>query len=277
VRAFRIAWRAAATVAATFGSVAIPLAGRIVLFGRPRAIARLGAWSTRLWGRAMCTILGVEREVDGTVPDSGVFLVASNHLSYLDILVLGSLYPSLFVAKDEIATWPVFGWIARAAGTLFIDREDARDVVRAGREMSARLALGIPLTIFPEGQASSGAEVLPFLPSLLEPAARAGIPCWGASLSYETPGSALSPATTICWYDRSSFPAHFARMSGLPRIVARIRFAPAPVVSKDRKELARSLREHVSATFEPIPRAVSPGTAPRSRDREGPREAAPRP
>jgi 1-acyl-sn-glycerol-3-phosphate acyltransferase len=258
VRTFRIFWRAGATLLATFGSVALPLLGRLVLVGHPRAIARLGAWSTSLWGRTMCAILGVERDVRGAIPKDGVFLVAANHLSYLDILVLGSLYPSLFVAKDEIATWPVFGWVARAAGTLFIDRNDARDVVRAGREMSEHLALGVALTIFPEGRATSGAEVLPFLPSLLEPAAKAGVPCWAASLTYETPGSTFSPATTICWYDRSSFPAHFVRLSGLKRIVARVHFAPAPVSSSSRKELAKALQERVSLHFEPIPQEVNP-------------------
>ena len=258
MRAIRILWRAGATLLATFGCVALPLAGRLVLAGRPRAIARLGAWSTSLWGRMMCGILGVERDVRGVVPKDGVFLVAANHLSYLDILVLGSLYPSLFVAKDEIATWPVFGWVARAAGTLFIDRNDARDVVRAGREMSEQLALGVSLTIFPEGKATSGTEVLPFLPSLLEPAAKAGVPCWAASLSYETPGSDLTPATTICWYDSSSFPAHFLRLAGLKRIVARVHVSPAPVLSRDRKELAKTLRESVSLNFEPIRQAVSP-------------------
>ena len=69
----------------------------------------------------MCAILGIEVTLVGSAP-RGAFLVASNHVLYLDILVLASLYPSAFVAKLEIGAWPVFGWIARSAGTLFVDR-----------------------------------------------------------------------------------------------------------------------------------------------------------
>jgi 1-acyl-sn-glycerol-3-phosphate acyltransferase len=218
-------------------------------------VARLGALSCRTWGRAMCTILAVERDVLGPVPGAGVFVVAANHVSYVDILVLGSLYPSAFLAKREIATWPLFGWVARGAGTLFVDRDQPKDVVRAGREMSERLALGIPLTIFPEGRSSPGVEVLPFQPALLEPAARAGVPCFAVSISYETPGSAASPSRTVCWYDSEHFVTHFRRLVSLRRVVARVRFTGPGLVSPDRKALARELWERTNASFEPIRQA----------------------
>jgi len=231
---------------------AIPAIARVVAPGRRRAVDRVGAWACRLWGRAMCAILSVRRDVAGPVPRHGVFLVASNHLSYLDILVLGSLYPSLFLAKREIAFWPIFGWIARGAGTIFVDRDQAKDVVRAGREMRERLELGLPLTIFPEGRSSRGVAILPFQPSLLEPAARAGVPCWAASISYETPGSAAPPSRTICWHDSESLLTHFPRLAGLKRVVARVRFAESPVVSGDRKALASKLWEKSNASFAPV-------------------------
>lgn len=200
----------------------------------------------------MCAILSIERDVLGPIPVDGAFLVASNHLSYVDILVLGSLYPSVFLAKREIATWPVFGWIARGAGTLFVDRDLPKDAVRAGREMSDRLALGVPMTIFPEGRSSPGIEILPFQPALLEPAARAMIPCWAVSISYETPGSASSPSQTVCWYDSENFVTHFKRLAGLKRVVARVRFADAAVVSGDRKTLARELWTRANDAFTPV-------------------------
>jgi 1-acyl-sn-glycerol-3-phosphate acyltransferase len=231
---------------------AIPPLVRVVTPGRRRTAGRVGAAACRLWGCAMCAILGVRREVEGRIPSGGAFLVASNHLSYLDILVLGSLYPSLFLAKREIASWPLFGWIARGAGTLFIDREQAKDVVRAGREMSERLELGLPLTIFPEGRSSRGVEILPFQPSLLEPAARAGVPCFAASISYDTPGAALPPSRTICWHDSESLLTHFPRLIGLKRVVARVRFADVPVRSSDRKSLASALWAQANASFRPV-------------------------
>ena len=243
-----------AVVATTSLLVLVPLALRLVLADRSRPFGRIAARATRLWSRAVCAIIGIERDVQGAPPADGGALVASNHVSYIDIVVLGSLYPCLFVAKSEIASWPFFGAIARSSGTLFVDRDKSRDVLRAGRRISERLASGVGLTIFPEGRAGDGAAVLRFLPSLFEPAARAGVPCWAASISYDTPGAPLPPATTICWHDRSNFLVHFGRLLGLRRIVARVAFAPRPVSSSDRKELAQSLWESVSESFVPIRR-----------------------
>ena len=252
VRWIRLAYKLPLVLLTTAFFASIPAVARLVAPGRKLWVARVGAGSCRLWGRALCAIMGIRRNVEGTIPTEGVFLVAANHVSYVDILVLASLYPSLFLAKREIASWPVFGWIARGAGTIFIDREQAKDVVRAGRELSDRLALGLPLTIFPEGRSSRGVEILPFQPSLLEPAARAGVPCWAASISYETPGSPLPPSRTICWHDSESLLTHFPRLVGLRRIVANVRFAEAPVHSVDRKVLANALWEKATASFTPV-------------------------
>jgi 1-acyl-sn-glycerol-3-phosphate acyltransferase len=252
VRWLRISYKLPAAIVVTALFASIPAIARLLAPGRRRTVGRVGALACRLWGRTMCAILSVRCDVAGPVPRDGVFLVAANHVSYIDILVLASLYPSLFLAKREIASWPVFGWIARGAGTIFIDREQAKDVVRAGREMSDRLDLGLPLTIFPEGRSSRGVSILPFQPSLLEPAARAGIPCWAASISYETPGSAAPPSRTICWYDSESLLTHFPRLVGLKNVVARVRFAAVPVRSDDRKALATALWEQASASFTPV-------------------------
>ncbi len=248
----RLAYKLPTVLLATVFFAAIPAVFRLTARGREQAIGRVGAGCCRLWGMTLCAILAVRRDVSGPVPRDGAFLVASNHVSYLDILVLASLYPSLFLAKREIASWPVFGWIARGAGTVFIDREQAKDVVRAGRELSVRLELGLPVTIFPEGRSSRGVSILPFQPSLLEPAARAGIPCWAVSISYETEGSALPPSRTICWHDNESLLTHFPRLLGLKRVVARVRFAEAPVLSVDRKVLANALWEKANASFTPV-------------------------
>lgn len=252
MRWFRIAYKLPAVLLTTVFFAMIPAIVRGLAPGRIRSANRVGASACRLWCRTLCAVLSIRRDVDGPVPSEGAFLVASNHVSYLDILVLGSLYPSLFLAKREIASWPVFGAMARGAGTLFVDRDQARDVLRAGREMSDRLEMGLPVTIFPEGRSSRGVEILPFQPSLLEPAARAGIPCWAASISYETPGSSRAPSRTICWYDSESLPTHFLRLVGLPRVKARVRFAEVPVTSKDRKVLASALWEHANASFIPV-------------------------
>ncbi len=211
-----------------------------------------------------CRILGVRRNVRGR-PEGASFLVAANHLTYLDIWVLGSLYPSVFVAKREIARWPVFGWVARAAGTLFVDRDAARDVVRVGKLMGDRLAAGVPLTVFPEGGTSRGDLVRPFVSSILEPAARIGAPCYSASIGYETPGVVDPPSRTICWSGgRPPFLRHLIGVMKLRRIEATVIFSAVPVRSSDRKELARRLWEETQRTFVPIRQGPfpAPGCAP---------------
>jgi 1-acyl-sn-glycerol-3-phosphate acyltransferase len=215
-----------------------------------------------VWAKALCSILRLEVRVEGT-PPRGAFLVASNHLSYLDIVVLGSLYPSVFVAKLEIGRWPFFGWVAKGAGTLFVDRDRPKDVVRAGKEMAEHLAAGIPLTIFPEGRSSRGESVLPFLPSLFEPAARVGVPCYSASIHYETSREDAPPSEAACWHGSSPFVPHIMGVIRHGGIQASVRFSDTPIRSSDRKELAKGLWRSVNDGFVPIrQRSASPRCAP---------------
>lgn len=223
----------------------------LLSFGRLRASATMGSRLCSWWSRAACRILSVRRVVRGK-PSGEPFLVAANHLTYMDIWVLGSLYPSIFVAKREISGWPVFGWVARTAGTLFVDRDVARDVVRAGRIMQEHLLAGIPLTVFPEGGTSHGEAVRPFLSAILDPAAKLSTPCFAASISYHTPDEP-PPSVSVCWSGgKPPFFRHLLGVMALSRIEARVTFADEPIRAADRKELARRLEEQVRQTFEPV-------------------------
>lgn len=247
----RAGLRLAGLVLATVCAALPALVVRRLSLGSARPSLWVGSRCCRLWAVLVCRIIGLHREVEGSVGD-GVRIVTANHVSYVDIFVLGSLYPSVFVAKQEIAGWPLFGWITRNTGTIFVDRERPRDVVRAGRAMRAALNVGISVTLFPEGRSTDGAAVLPFMPSLLDPAASSGTPCRAVTLGYETPGSELPPAQTVCWHSGEKFVPHLWRLLQLPRVEARVRFAPAPVSGDNRKELARRLREDVLDGFRPV-------------------------
>jgi 1-acyl-sn-glycerol-3-phosphate acyltransferase len=247
----RLAVRIAATTVVTAVAAIAPATVAVVTRGAARPAAWIGSRVGHLWSRALCAVLGIEVRAHGR-PPHGPFLVASNHLTYLDVVVLGRMYPGVFVARSDIRGWPVFGWIARRGGTLFLDTGRSRDVVRVGAEMRHRIAHGISVTVFPEGGTSRGDGVAPFLSSLLEPAAREGIPCFAVSLSYETPGVEAPPSRTICWYDDVPFGTHFLRLASLPRIVATVRFSPVPLAHSDRKELARMLRDEVVRGFVPV-------------------------
>ncbi len=254
--------RLTAFAADTFVMAGLASLGRLLAPFSPRAATW---WATRcchVWCRVGCRCFGIRREVHGRVP-RGVFLAAANHLSYLDILVLGSLWPGVFVAKHEIASWPLFGVAAGTAGTIFIDRDAPREVVEAGRRVSAVLESGQPVTLFPEGRITAGGSVLPFLPALLAPAARDRVPCHAISLRYDTSEPEIDPSTEICWPDASPLIPHALRVATLRDLRVTVHVADDAVISGDRKELAGKLHARVVERFRPMrPPAADRSCAP---------------
>lgn len=127
----------------------------------------------RVWSRAMLGILGVRVEIEGALPPPGVMLVA-NHVSWLDIISIHATLHCRFVSKAEVARWPLIGWMARQAGTLFLVRENKRDAVRINRHIADLLRQGERLAVFPEGTSSDGRSLLPFYSALFDPTVQAG-------------------------------------------------------------------------------------------------------
>lgn len=188
--------------------------------------------------------LGVELTVAGPVPGPG--LVVCNHLGYLDVLVLAACMPAVFVAKREVASWPVFGWFARRSGTLFVDRTRPRDCARIVLEMRRALVSGRSVILFPEGTSSGGAQVLPFRSPLLE--AAGGFPVAAAALSYSLEPGDGDPAHEVCYWRDMTFGPHLLRLLSRRRIHAGLAFAPAEKrPAGDRKALARQLQGEVTS------------------------------
>ncbi|TBW36414.1 1-acyl-sn-glycerol-3-phosphate acyltransferase [Siculibacillus lacustris] len=131
---------------------------------------RLPVW----WHRRALATLGVRVTPRGTPSSERPLLITANHASWLDISVIGSLGPVSFVAKSEVATWPVFGLLAKLQRCVFVDRTRRSATGRTAGELGDRLAAGDPMVLFPEGTSSPGDGVLPFRSALLG-AARAAI------------------------------------------------------------------------------------------------------
>jgi 1-acyl-sn-glycerol-3-phosphate acyltransferase len=222
--------------------------------GPERAALRFAAACQRAWAFGMLAILGVELELVGMPPD-GAVLVVSNHLSYLDIPVLARLFPGRFVAKSEIAGWPVLGTLAAMVGTIFVVQKRTRDMVRVQRAMERTLAAGVPVLLFPEGHSTRGLGVDRLHSSLLECAARGRIPCLAVALGYETPHDPWTPAASVCWWGGMGFWRHVGGLIGLRRIRARVAIAPAVRTSSDRKTLAAELQRDLEAGFRPVRQA----------------------
>lgn len=194
--------------------------------------------------RRVLNVLGMPLEHTGGLPQGAV--LTPNHLGYLDIIVLSALAPTVFVSKAEVGRWPLFGWFARRAGTRFLQRELKADLVRVGAELEPVIATGINLVVFLEGTSSDGRQVLPFKPSLLEPAVRNGWPVAPVRLDYQTsPGH--DPAVEVAWWGTMPLPSHLLNFAGIEQVRVRVQCGDSRIAAGERKTLAAALQAEVMA------------------------------
>jgi 1-acyl-sn-glycerol-3-phosphate acyltransferase len=198
----------------------------------------LHRWCLRT-GRA----LGITVQVTGDPARTGI--VASNHLSYLDILVLATVSPQVFLAKSEVRNWPMFGKYAEWAGTQFIDRTRKSDVARQNEEFRHIVENDAVQTLFLEGTSSGGASVLPFKSSLLEPVVTNSWQVTPAAIVYTCKGGV--PEENVCWWRNMDFMAHAMRLLLLNSITAHVSFGTPVAPGDDRKALATRLHTEVTA------------------------------
>jgi 1-acyl-sn-glycerol-3-phosphate acyltransferase len=128
---------------------------------------RLQRTIPHLYHRILCVLIGVRIREVGIRSAASPALILSNHVSWLDICVITALGPVVFVAKSEVAGWPVFGWLARLQRTIFINRQARHQTGAATREIAGRLLGGDAVVLFAEGTSSDGIRVLPFRSSLV--------------------------------------------------------------------------------------------------------------
>ena len=226
-------------------------AGLLFTIASPRLAARWRSFIFKSWSRGLLLISGVRRRTVGD-PPKAPFLLVSNHLSYVDIAVLGSVVGGVFVAKAEISNWPAVGFLCRSVETIFIDREMRRDIPEVMREIERQLGHGQGIILFPEGTSSSGASILPFRPALLEPAARSGQPVSYAAVSYQTPKGEPPTHLSVCWWGGMPFAPHALEFFKLRRIDATVVFGDRQFQGGDRKILANELHSAVLNSFQPV-------------------------
>jgi 1-acyl-sn-glycerol-3-phosphate acyltransferase len=128
---------------------------------------RLQRTIPQLYHRILCRLFGVRISEIGRRSTAAPALILSNHVSWLDICVISALAPVVFVAKSEVAGWPVFGWLAKLQRTIFINRRPRHQTGAATREIAGRLLGGDAVVLFAEGTSSDGVRVLPFRSSLV--------------------------------------------------------------------------------------------------------------
>lgn len=221
------------------------LAGLVVLLLLPlvgRRAGRLAGW----WYRRFLRLLGVRVQVRGR-PAAGGVLGVSNHVSWLDIIVLGGLVDAAFVSKAEVDDWPLVGRFARHTGTVFLPR-GAHRTGAAGEALRAAMAAGRCVILFPE--ATTRANLAPdrFHARLFGAAIEGGYPVQPIALRYLPPagGDPGGHHPLAPWVDDAGLLGHFLELVRLPRLDVTVTFCePFPAAGRDRRGLAETCRAAV--------------------------------
>jgi 1-acyl-sn-glycerol-3-phosphate acyltransferase len=228
----------------------------------------------RFYHRRCCRILGLRVRRIGHPTETRPVLFAANHISYLDITVFGSLIAGSFIAKTEVAGWPLFGWLARLQRSVFINRQ-VRSTAEQRDSIAGRLAANEALILFPEGTSGDGNRVLPFKSALFSVADHAStgpVSVQPVSIAYTRLdgmpiGRRLRPL--FAWYGSMALAPHLWTVVGLGTIEIVVEFHPPTTLADcgSRKALARYCQDHVARG---VARALSGRRGPTREDKAPP-------
>ena len=250
-----------------------------VLITRPRTRALRAAWLSRIGNRLLRT-QNITFTTVGPVPSHGA--VITNHLTYIDVVLHGSIRPCVFVSKIELRKTPVFGWVSMMAGTVYIDRATNRasSITRAAQGMAKGFRDNLPVVFFPEGTTGVGdVPTLPFRSGLLHLAIADNQPVTAGFIHYElTPydlARGKSTRNDVHWGHQTLW-QHLWNFADLHGVHGTITFAPQPIAFsaaalKNRKTAGHEAQAAINALAVPIqpprPNPCTTGTAAKSTPR----------
>ncbi len=202
--------------------------------------------SIRKWCKQLLGIFKMHLSVVGAEQiEDAHYLMAANHISWIDIHVINAFKPHYFVAKAEVASWPIFGWMAKQLGTLFIERSKASSIRKMVPELAAQLGQKA-ICIFPEGTSTDGRQVAPFKPNLFEAAIVANAPVYTLAIQYfelQTGKKTTAPA----FIGEMGLLDSIWKLICSPPICAEIRISAKLPLLDDRKALAELSQSLVAA------------------------------
>jgi 1-acyl-sn-glycerol-3-phosphate acyltransferase len=246
-RSLRYLWRVPLLALHAFISLPItliminPISARITLRDE-----RLDHWFIRTWSSMMCRIFGFRVKRYGT-PLPGAALFVANHVSWIDITLLHSQRWMGFVAKAEIASWPLIGWIAARGGTIYHHRGSNDSLHGVMHQMVERMQKGLACAVFPEGRTTDGREIGTFHARIFQPAVLAEVPSQPVALKYGVKGNAQ---TIVAFAPKESFVANMFRLLGEPPRIVEVHFLEPVIANKDgRRKMADTCRERIQAAM----------------------------
>ena len=206
------------------------------------------------WCRLIVRVMGLQFEVEGPLPEpcQHGLAVVSNHLSYLDVLVMSATQPFIMVAKTEVRSWPLLGWMTAQAGTVYVQRADVKGgQTQTHAEVNAMMAdafrSGLPVLFYPEGTTTTGDGVLPFRRGLFNSVVYGKVPVRAAALSYTqaSRNGAMPVGDEVCFVGDAELAPHLFRLLGLTGLRAQVAFGSEPIAGEDRFTLATNSRDAV--------------------------------
>jgi len=234
VKLLRASGRAARVVVHIFRGLAT-IVWRFPRLAQAQRDLQVQAWATEMLAR-----LGVRLVVHGTPPVTGPVLLVSNHISWLDIVVLHAARHCRFVSKSDVRHWPLIGRLATGAGTLYVERRSRRDAMRVVHAMAQALRDGEILAIFPEGTTGDGELLLPFHANLLQAAISTNVPIQPLALRYVDAQGRISQAAS--YIGDESLVGSLWRTLCSSGVVAHVRFGSAESAQgRDRRGWAQDL------------------------------------
>jgi 1-acyl-sn-glycerol-3-phosphate acyltransferase len=203
----------------------------------------------QIWSRQLLRIFKVSVEPAPGAPALAHALIAANHISWLDIFVINTLYPCRFVAKAEIRAWPLFGWLAAQGGTVFITRGNRRELRHTFKALVASLEQGERVVFFPEGTTACQGALLPFHSNLFEAAIDAKVAVQPYALEYVDADGALHPSAEFVG-DTTIAQSIRAILDGAPLRARLVCLAPLAVAGAHRRALAAAAQASVASALE---------------------------
>jgi 1-acyl-sn-glycerol-3-phosphate acyltransferase len=201
----------------------------------------------RIWSRQLLDILNIGIRTEGQWPvrGEGGYLVVANHISWLDIFVLNTIYPSRFIAKAEVRNWPFIGWLCKRSNTIFIERALRQDAASINQQISLLLEQGVCVGLFPEGTTTDGKQVGHFHSALIQPAIDAGAMLCPIALRYLDEDGEQS--NTAAFTGNMTLFQSIWRILRNPRFDALLVFTPAlATAGESRRVLARAAQAAIS-------------------------------
>jgi len=206
------------------------------------------AWLTRHWSCALLAVCGIAVRVTGQPVRHGAVLTVANHVSWIDIFVLNRVRATAFIAKSEVRRWPLIGWLAAGAGTLFIARGARHAVRAASRQMHQRFQAGGAVGLFPEGTTSTGETVQPFHASLFAPALDAAVTIQPVALRFfHRRGPHTTRSATAAFVGEETLVANLWRVLGETGLSVEATYLPIlSIVAADGQVQAQQARQSLA-------------------------------